>query len=134
MPILRHLCQWKRWQDPFCSVRSAIFGLPYGGSFFFADHPAVLELDDAMAEGGVALGVRDLNDGCAAFVQALKELHDFFALRGMQVTGGLVGENELGILNHRARHADELLLAAGKLIGEKVFLPDDIETVENVAD
>src|SRR5437899_8047480 len=89
------------------SGNRAVFGLAYGGggSLFFADHPAVFELDDAIAEGGVAFGMGDLNDGRAAFIEALEELHDFFALRGVQVSGGPVGENELGILNHRARYA-----------------------------
>src|SRR5216683_3654597 len=112
-----------------------VFGLSdAGGDGVLADHPAVFELDDAVAEGGVALGMRDLNDGRAAFVQAPEELHDFFALRRVKITGGFVSQNELGILNHRAGHADELLLAAGKLIGEKVFLADNVEAVEDVAD
>src|ERR1700676_3148481 len=73
-----------------------------GGGGVLTDHPAVFELDDAVAEGGVALGVGDLNDGGAALVQAFEELHDLFALRGVQVSCGLVGQNELGILNHSA--------------------------------
>src|SRR6267154_765899 len=77
-----------------------------GRGLLFADHPAVFELDDAVAVGGVALGVGDLKDGGAAFVEALEKLHYFFALSGVQVAGGLVGKNELRILNHRARHAN----------------------------
>src|SRR6266404_2884702 len=112
-----------------------LFGLSdRGGGFFFADYPAIFGLDDAVAVGGVALGVGDLKDGGATLVEALEELHDLFALRGVQVSGGLVGENELGILNHRARHSHELLLSAGKLIRKQVFLPDDVETIKNVAD
>src|SRR5260370_33216761 len=112
-----------------------VFGLSdAGGGGVLADQPVVFELDDAVAEGGVALGMRDLNDGGAAFVQAPEELHDFFALRRVKITGGFVSQNELGILNHRAGDANELLLAAGKLIGEKVFLADNVEAVEDVAD
>src|SRR6266481_4672187 len=97
-----------------------VFGLSdAGGGFLLADYPAVLELNDAMTIRGVALGVRDLNDCRTGVVEALEELHDFFALRRVKITGGFVSQNELGILNHRAGHADELLLAAGKLIGEK---------------
>src|ERR1700682_617401 len=105
-----------------------------GCGFFLADHPSVFELDDAVAEGGVALGVSDLNDGGAAFVQALEELHDFVALSGVEVAGGLVGEDELGVLNDRARDPDELLLTSGKLVGEEIFFADDVEAVEDVAD
>src|SRR5260370_6106445 len=100
----------------------------------FTDHPAVLELNNSMSIHGVALGVRDLNDCRTGVVEALEELHDFFALRRVKITGGFVSQNELGILNHRAGHADELLLAAGKLIGEKVFLAVNVEAVEDVAD
>src|SRR5260370_31748959 len=100
----------------------------------FTDHPAVLELNNSMSIHGVALGVRDLNDCRTGVVEALEELHDFFALRRVKITGGFVSQNELGILNRRAGHADELLLAAGKLIGEKVFLADNVEAVEDVAD
>src|SRR6267142_3822904 len=92
-----------------------------GGGLLFAYHPAVFELDDAVAVGGVALGVGDLKDGGAAFVEALEELHDFFALRGVQVPSGLVGKNELGILNYGARYSNELLLSAGKLVREQIF-------------
>src|SRR5216684_6010215 len=100
----------------------------------FTDHPAVLELNNSMSIHGVALRMRDLNDGGAGVVEALEELHDFIALRGVQVAGGLVGEDELGILDDRARDAHELLLAAGKLVGEEIFLAHDIEAVQGVAD
>src|ERR1700682_5631753 len=83
-----------------------------GGGFFFADHPAVFELDDAIAESGVALGVRDLNDGGSPIIQAFEKLHDLFTLRGMKIAGGFVREDELGILDDRASHADQLLLTA----------------------
>src|SRR5882672_6439739 len=118
------------------SGNRAGFGLSdcRGGGLLLADYPAVFQLDDAVAVGGVALGVGDLKDGGAAFVEALEELHDFFALRGVQVPSGLVGENELGILNHRARYANKLLLPTGKLIWEQIFLPDDVEAIKNVAD
>src|SRR5271165_3232541 len=76
----------------------------------------------------------DLNDGRAGVVQACEELHDFVALRGVQIAGGFVGEDELGILDYGTGDADELLLSAGKLIGEEIFLSDNVEAVENIAD
>src|SRR6266446_9404340 len=97
-----------------------------GGGFLLADHPAVLELNDAMTIRGVALRVRNLNDCRASVVESLEELHDLVALRGVQVAGRLVGEDELGILDDRARDANELLLAAGKLVGEEIFFADDV--------
>ena len=50
----------------------------------------------------------------------------------MQVAGRLVGENQFRILDYRARHADKLLLPAGELAREQVFLSDDLEPVEAV--
>jgi len=76
----------------------------------------------------------NLNDGGTGIVELLEELHDFFALRGVEIAGGLIGENEFGILDHGAGHANELLLAAGELAGEKILFADDVETIESVAD
>ena len=35
----------------------------------------------------------DLDDGGASFIEFFEELHDFFALGGVEIAGGLVGEN-----------------------------------------
>src|SRR5258708_12688491 len=77
----------------------------------FTDHPAVLELNNSMSIHGVALRMRDLNDGGAPVVEALEELHDLVALRGVQVAGRLVGEDDLGILDPPRPPATNLLLA-----------------------
>src|SRR5258707_13224828 len=100
----------------FQAVRVAALSDCRGGGLLFADYPAVFQLDDAVAVGGVALGVGDLKDGGAAFVEALEKLHDLFALSGVQVSRGLVGKNELGILDHGARYSNKLLLPTGSLI------------------
>jgi len=86
-----------------------------------------------MAVRGVPLRMRNLDDASASFVQLSEKLHDFFTLRGMQVTGGLVGQNQLGALNDGAGDSHELLLPARKLIGEEVFFANDVEAVEDVA-
>ncbi len=54
---------------------------------------SIAQVNDAVAITGVFLGVRDLHDGRAFAVQALEQLHDFFALRRMQIAGRLVREN-----------------------------------------
>ena len=104
------------------------------GLGFFGDEPAVGQLNDAIAAGGVFFGMGDLDDGGAGFIEFLEELHDLVALDGMEIAGGLIGEDELGILDDGAGYADELLLAAGELIGEKIFFADDVEAIESVAD
>jgi len=105
-----------------------------GHGCFFADEPAVRQLNDAIAVGGILFGVGDLDDGGAGIVQSLEELHDLFALNGVEVAGRLIGEKELWILDDRASHTNELLLPARKLIWEKIFFADDVETIESVAD
>ena len=95
-------------------------------------NPAVGELNDAIAIGGPGVVVRHLNDRGPVVVQLLQQVHDHFSLAGVQAAGGLVGQNQLGLANHGARHSHELLLPAGKLIGEQRFLADDLEAIENV--
>ena len=78
--------------------------------------------------------MRHLHDRDAVFtVELLEELHDLAALIRVQIAGGLVGQDERGLGDQRARHADKLLLAAGELIGIEVFFPDDLKAVEHVA-
>src|SRR5437763_9368112 len=50
----------------------------------------------------------------------------------MKVAGWLVGQNQLGIASHSTRHAHQLLLSAGKLIGIQIFFSDNLEAVENI--
>src|SRR5712692_6139710 len=75
----------------------------------------------------------DLDDCCAGVIQPLKELHDLFTLRGMKISSRLIGEDQLRTENHRASHANELLLAARELAREQVFLSNDMEAIERVA-
>src|SRR5205085_5607333 len=89
---------------------------------------------DAVAAGGVLLGVSDLYDGRALVVEALEEFHYLAALARMEVAGGLVREYELRAVYDGARERDELLLTAGELIRVEVFLADDLEAVERVGD
>ncbi len=68
--------------------------------------------------------MRHLDDCRTAVIQPLEELHDFVALRGMQISSRLIREDQLRAENHRASHAHKLLLAARELVWEKVFLAD----------
>jgi hypothetical protein len=69
--------------------------------------------------------VGDLDDGRAFRVELFEKLHDLAALVGMEITGGLVREDERGFGDECPGHADELLLSAGKLRGTEVLFPDD---------
>src|SRR6266581_8670248 len=103
------------------------------GARISAHDPAVLQLNNAVAKRGVSLRMGHLNNRCSRFVEPLEQLHDFFSLRRMEVAGRLVSKNELRVQDHGTRHSDTLLLSAGKLAREKVFLADDLEAVERIA-
>src|SRR6266436_157348 len=77
--------------------------------------------------------MRDLDNRRPRVIQSLEELHNLIALRGMQIPSRLVGENQLRTKDYRTRHAHKLLLAAGKLIREEVFLADYVEAIQRVA-
>ena len=62
-----------------------------------ADYFPVEEVDGALSAGGVFLGVCHHDDGGAFGVEFLEELHDFLSVLGVEVAGGLVGEDELRV-------------------------------------
>src|SRR5579859_8120392 len=95
--------------------------------------PSIEQLDRAMPVGCVRLRVRHLDDRRSGFIELPEELHDFFCLIGMQIAGGFVRQDQLRLVDHRARHAYELLLSTGELIRIEIFLADDVEPVERVA-
>ena len=78
--------------------------------------------------------MRDLDDRRAFFVQLLEHVHDLFALAGVEISGRLIGENNPGICHYSAGYPHKLLLATGKLAGEKIFLAYDLKSIERVAD
>ena len=81
------------------------------------DDLPVAERDQPRRERRDVLLVRDDDDRDAGAVELLQQRHHLEARRGIERAGGLVGEDELGIVDQRARDGDALLLAAGKLRG-----------------
>src|SRR5512146_3476544 len=80
-------------------------------------HASVEQLDRAIGMGGVARGVRHHADRGAAAVQLAQQLHHRFAVRGVEIPGRLVGEQDRRVSGYRAGHGDALLLAARELRG-----------------
>ena len=64
--------------------------------------------------------VRDDDDGDAGAVELLQQRHHLEARRRIEGARGLVGEDQLGIVDQRARDGDALLLASGKLRGTMI--------------
>src|SRR6266852_2019097 len=83
----------------------------------FFDDAAVEEVNGALGKFGVALVVGDHADGGAVAVQVAQQLHDRFAVFGVQVSGGLVSHQDERIADQSAGHSDTLLLTAGELRG-----------------
>ena len=93
-----------------------------------------------VAEEHAALGVfRDIglvrhhDDGDAFGIERAEEGHDLFGRLAVEGARRLVGEQELGIIDERARDGDALLLPARKLariVVHAVFEADLLETVE----
>ena len=54
-------------------------------------------------------------DGGASLVDVMEHLEDFLGGDGVEIAGGFVGENEVGVVEQGAGDADTLLLAAGEL-------------------
>jgi hypothetical protein len=74
-------------------------------------------VDDAMGVLGDVGLVGDEHDGVAAGVEGVEEGHDLEAGFGVEVAGGLVGEDDGGVVDQGAGDGDALALAAGELVG-----------------
>src|SRR5690242_12249665 len=94
--------------------------------------PAIFQLDDSVSVLGILLGVRHLHDRRAVRIELLEELHDLLSLARVQIPGRLVGENQGRLVNQRARHRHELLLATGELSRIEILLGHDPEAIERV--
>src|ERR1051325_11570272 len=97
-------------------------------------NPSVFQLDHPVSVLGILLRVRHLHDRRAVRIELLEELHDLLSLARVQIPGRLVGKNQGRLVNQRARHRYELLLAAGKLARIEILLGHDAEAVERVGD
>lgn len=76
---------------------------------------AVEEMHGALGVIGIARVVRDHADSGTRLMDVLKQFHYGVAIFGIQVSGGLVSQENHGIADKRACHRDALLLPTGKL-------------------
>src|SRR5438270_4525996 len=82
-----------------------------------------VKLDFTVANMNYAMGmqsdvmlVRDQDDRVAFVMQALEQRHDLVAGGGVEVAGGLVGQQNRWTIDQRARNCDTLPLATGELV------------------
>ena len=93
------------------------FRCELAAKIFFGDHLAVEQMHFAVGKLGEARIVRDHADGGAVLVQFFQQLHDRFAVAGVEVSGRLIGQQDGGRPSQRAGDSDTLLLTAGELRG-----------------
>ena len=73
-----------------------------------------------MGAGGDVMLVRNQNDCVTRLMEAVKQIHDFFASGGIEISGRLIGQDNRGIIDQGTGNRDALPLAPGKLIGAMV--------------
>ncbi len=82
------------------------------------DDAAVEDVDGALGVAREARVVRDHDDGGAGAVERVEQLHHGVAVLGIEVTRGLVGEEDGRGAGEGAGDGDALLLTAGELGGQ----------------
>jgi hypothetical protein len=80
----------------------------------------VLQPDLAAGAGGDGGGVGHEDEGVAALVEVAEDRHDHGLVDGVEVAGGLVGEDQRRLVDQGAGDGDALLLAARELARQVV--------------
>src|SRR5258706_4195332 len=99
--------------------RVALCGLCVFGSLclipgLVGDDEAVVHGDHAAGAGSEGLVVGDHDDSLAAVGDHLEDVGDFFAVGAVEVAGGLVGEDDGGVVAQSPGDGDALLFAAAE--------------------
>ena len=104
------------------------------GDFDVGDF-AVAHVEDAVGDLGGLGVVGDHEDGLVELAAGVAEhLEDGVGVFGVEVAGGLVGEDDGGAVDERAGDGDALLLAAGELVGAVIEAALDAEHVGEVVE
>ena len=94
---------------------------------------AVADPANAVAGGEHFVVVGGADDGDAFFaVEGFHELDDFLTGFGVEVSGGLVGEDDAGRIGEGSGDGDALLLSAGELEGFVVESVSEADALEDV--
>src|SRR5579872_2632894 len=101
---------------PLVSTGDSRSTIDVGRSGFLEDD-AVAHHDLALGPVGDVLLVRDHDDRAPLLIERPEHLHDLVAGCRIEVAGGLVGQDDLGVVDKCAGDCDALLLAARKLEG-----------------
>src|SRR5699024_2014253 len=63
-------------------------------------------------------------------VQPSEQIQDFERKFGIEIAGGLIGEQQMGTVNHRACNINPLLLSAGQGNGKLAFVFQQADGVQ----
>ena len=74
---------------------------------------SITNANDAMSKLGDVALVSDKNDRVSLGMESIKQLHDFYAGLGIEVSGRFVRENNGWVVDQSARYRDTLTLPAG---------------------
>ena len=83
---------------------------------------------------GIMLGVGHHDNGCSLLVQLGQQVHDFRPVFGIEVSGRLVGKDQLGPCHDGTGNGNPLLLSPGKLLREVLDPVTNVHPVENRRD
>src|SRR5260370_8640047 len=95
---------------------------------------SIFKSHDPVGIGGISFRVRNLDDCGAFIIETLEHIHDLFPLTRVEIASRFVSQDDSRVCYHSASNAYELLLSTGKLAGEKIFLADDLKSIERVTD
>ncbi len=91
---------------------------------------AVSEFDATACVAGDVHVMGDHEDGVAGFVELAENVDDDFFVCLVEVAGGLVSENEFGLIDERASDGDTLLFTTGKICGEMLEAITEADPLE----
>ncbi len=98
-----------------------------------AHDDALVELDDPLAHlVDHLVVVRRHDHGRARLVDAVEQLHDPDARGGVEVPGGLVGQQDRRPVDEGPCDGDALLLTAGQLVGQPVGLAVETDQLQHL--
>src|SRR3954465_2458026 len=118
----------KRINGPYCCSL-----VPVDAAALVAHDLAVVELDHALAHlVHDRRVVRRHQDRRVGAVDAVEQLHDADARRGVEVSRRLVGDEDHRAVDEGARDRDALLLAAGQLLGQATALAVQADELEHL--
>lgn len=85
-----------------------------------------------MSETRVVLGVRHHYDRRSLLIQLGEQLHNLGTVLGIQVTGWLIGQDNLRVGNYRTGDRHTLLLTSGELLREVSRTVADIHSFQDI--